>query len=51
MKPVGSWIGAAGVSAKRRLTTSIWSPRFWSKPIAVRTSAAMRSSSSLVRGW
>ena len=34
-KPVGSAIGvAAGASAKRRLTTSTWSPRFWSKPIA-----------------
>ena len=37
-----------GASAKRRLTTSTWSPRFWSKPIAVRTSAAMRSISSLL---
>ena len=40
-QPVGSAIGAAGVSAKRRLTTSTWSPRFWSKPIAERTSVAI----------
>src|SRR5271163_1118890 len=44
--PVGSVIGVAGVSAKRRLTTSTWSPRFWSKPIAVRTSDAIWSISS-----
>ena len=49
-QPVGSAIGVAGVSAKRRLTTSTWSPRFWSKPMAERTSAAMRSISSLLRG-
>ena len=49
-RPVGSVIVLVGTSAKRRLTTSTWSPRFWSKPIAERTSAAMRSSSSLLRG-
>ncbi len=41
---------ATGVSAKRRFTTSSWSPRFLSNPTAVRTSAAMRSSSSCGRG-
>ena len=40
-QPLGSEIGLAGGSAKRRLTTSTWSPRFWSKPIAERTSAAI----------
>src|SRR5262245_57335867 len=49
-RPDGSEIcGTAGASANFRFTTSTWSPRFWSKPIAERTSAAMRSSSSLPR--
>jgi hypothetical protein len=48
-QPVGSEIGLPGASAKRRLMTSTWSPRRWSKPTAVRTRAAMRSISSLVR--
>ena len=50
-QPVGSATGSStGASANRRLTTSTWSPRFSSKPIAERTSAAMRSSSSFARG-
>ncbi len=37
-KPAGSPIRPVeGASAKRRFTTSTWSPRFWSKPIAERT--------------
>ena len=49
-RPVGSVSGrTAGASANLRFTTSTWSPRFWSKPIAERTRAAMRSSSSLLR--
>src|SRR5207247_1149457 len=49
-RPDGSATGGTdGASAKRRLTTSTWSPRFWSKPIAERTRVAMRSSCSLLR--
>ena len=49
-QPLGSVIGMAAVSAKRRLTISTWSPRFWLKPIAERTRVAIWSSSSLLRG-
>ena len=51
MKPVGSSVAEPPASAKRRFTTSTWSPRFWSNPIEERTRAAMRSISSLSRGW
>ena len=48
--PPLSATGAASWTAKRMLTTSTWSPRFSSKPIALFTRPVMRSSSSAARG-